>query len=533
MQRLESIPGIHFRTRGFHSRQVRKYFNQSAGSCKEFINKNDSWISFDFCRDAKWEVEDSGPNAFYDFEQVGWWTIDKMFNIKLSGFWFQHSERPSECEAKECKCKRGRKYQVDIEHHRHSLEFCDYCGSHAAHLGCIKGDKYVCEECTVIAAKVESARIASFATQSTSSGISTLGRLGPQSPTFKILAAKYKLRECSVRLPRLTQRELDFALERGNCDYTAASTSTRCSMSSVSTVNIQTYTSSSDESKIQPCATHKNRKLSKILLSESDSDEDVAPCKKVRLSSTNSVTSSDMEQLKLKFDINDNSKDVPSSNIAPEICRIQTQNRTNISLMSAFNPIPNGIYRDNQPSSSEEEQIKPTGLISGKSLAFESSDDQVFGNENEKPGKNVAVVRPFSRNDTSSDSSSIIKPAKIKPRPRKLLSSSDEPFDDFPEAISSPKRDHAATNMETGIKRSIDGTSSVACIKVRLSPSKRKHRSVLSYFRDTTSSSDEEVVEPKSKKKSPKIKSRSPASTIPSNQATIMQFFKKHVSSNI
>lgn len=65
----------------------------------------------------------------------------------------QQLNRPKKCEATVCKCVKGRKYLVDSETSANSLVYCNDCGSHAAHLGCIKGVAYLCEECAEFATK--------------------------------------------------------------------------------------------------------------------------------------------------------------------------------------------------------------------------------------------------------------------------------------------------------------------------------------------------------------------------------------------
>ncbi|XP_055326820.1 PHD finger protein 7-like isoform X2 [Sitodiplosis mosellana] len=166
-------------------------------------------------RDAKWEIDDCGTNTFYDFEQ--------------------HTERPSECEAKICKCHKGRNYQVDIENDKNSLVYCHYCGSHAVHLGCFKGEEFLCEECSTIvnrarenAANTSSARgdretnsrrsaanhsrsitqTPSIAGENQSGvmGIHSEERFGGYSQSHAHLVYKFKLREFSINIKRITQK---------------------------------------------------------------------------------------------------------------------------------------------------------------------------------------------------------------------------------------------------------------------------------------------------------------------------------------
>lgn len=375
----------------------------------------------------------------------------------------------------------------------------------------MKEDKYLCEECTAISIRAASARASAM------SGAANGIEAESLSPNLRKLMSELNLREFSIRLTRLTAQDLGFTLEP-NTDSEYETTGSSTSTSSAS--DTQTYASSSDESNIKPHVVRNK----KVFSSESDGEEEVIPTKRIRLSSRNPFVDSDTDHKEPEFDINDNSKDLPSSNPATLL------HQTNLSLECSFKSISHNF----QLSSSEEEQVETTGTAICKSLNSESSDDQVFDKENEKPGKNVAVVRPFSRNETSSSDSSI-KPAKIQPRPRKMISSNDEDFHDFPETVPLPKQDHFVTKIKTEqISSNIDGnaTASGARIKNKLSPSKRKHRSILSYFRES-SSSDDEVFEQKPKRKSTKPKQASPAMAgVLPKQSTIMHFFKKHVNQN-
>lgn len=62
----------------------------------------------------------------------------------------QHSERPKECEAKKCKCSRGRNYASTEENHKHAFIYCHYCGGHSVHRGCNLGTIFLCEECLTV-----------------------------------------------------------------------------------------------------------------------------------------------------------------------------------------------------------------------------------------------------------------------------------------------------------------------------------------------------------------------------------------------
>lgn len=63
---------------------------------------------------------------------------------------FQHTDRPQNCVAQECKCKRGRKHSSDNENSRYLLICCDSCGSSAVHRCCLTNENYLCNDCITI-----------------------------------------------------------------------------------------------------------------------------------------------------------------------------------------------------------------------------------------------------------------------------------------------------------------------------------------------------------------------------------------------
>lgn len=457
-------------------------------------------------------------------------------------FWFKHSERPSECEAKVCKCSRGRKYQVDLENNRHSLVYCQYCGSHAIHLGCAAGEEFLCDECTSIVARVRKNAASSL---STGSGREILrggnsngqnfneiarnseDRFGKYTSLEKALVAKYNLREFSILLRRLTPRDLGLKIKmKSESDTTDIINTTFTTETTETTDTSDTNARDSDSGGSQTDSSDGNVPIIlsselKILMSELEKkvEPELKPAKRTRIFARNqffdSDSNSDLDMDAIpKFDINDNSRDIPSSN-----------SKVNQKLTE-----PDGFsqqsgqtgMRARQLSSSDEEyEIKPNVTDIRKLLFSESSDDQMFGKENEQPSKNVAVVRPFSMIETSSDEN--VKPFKSKVRSVSFISSSDEFLK--PSSLSEcqiTKTKHDITIMNGMARRSEIVTSST-----KPSPVKRKRRTVLSYLRET-SSSDDETYEPKRKRKSPKVKSRAPAKQeLERGQSTIMNYFTK------
>lgn len=469
--------------------------------------------------------------------------LNLIINSDIS---FQHNERPSKCVAKVCKCSKGRSYQVDSENSRYSLVCCHYCGSHAVHLVCLDAAEFRCDDCeAVLSRKQENA--ASSSTTSVSS--STVARNGSMRRSRggnarashsgenrtnervgkcllpQILINKFKLRECSVRLTRLTPK--DFALKSDSTDseYDTADTKGRRNTS-------HTSGHSSDEKEIKPVI-RKSQTLASISESDTDSDIEVVRVKTASAKKMNPFSDSESDRKSLKMDCNENSRYTITSNRAfgtPEL-----KNPFEYLMKSTSNGL-----RASQFSSSEEETIRPTGTNSliRKILCTDSSDDQKVGKENEKPAKSVAVVRPFSMPETSSDESGK-GPVNVQRRP--IILSSDETTDESHKTSITQRFDYLknAGKKQEKFNVKINDASktpdrTVKTEPTRLTPTKRKHRSVRSFFRDI-SSSDDEMMEPKPKRKSPK-KSRkySPSNyERPPNQSTIMNFFKKQFNQSI
>lgn len=346
-------------------------------------------------------------------------------------------------------------------------------------------------------------------------GINTQHVIGGYVRSNQHPISKFKLREFSICLRRLTPKDLGFTLEPNSSEYDTVNTSSTTSESSDS----PTDGSSSDASVIKVVTPKKKRVIS---TSTSESEIEVKPAKRKRLLPRNQFfdSDSDFDDLEPKVDINENSTDLRFSNVTVKkpdkdfLYELQQQS---------------GL-RERQFSSSEEEPIRPTGSNIHKPHISDSSDDQNFGKENEKPLKSIAIVRPFSLIESSSDES--IKPVKLGARSRQPLSSSDETFDDFPKPNATKtsqffkKCKQETTTMKVEEKLEASYTHSKIDTMNR-SPSKKKRRTVVSYFRQS-SSSDEELIETKPKRKSPKSKQRTMPDLAP-NQATIMDFFKKQL----
>ncbi|XP_031637487.1 G2/M phase-specific E3 ubiquitin-protein ligase-like [Contarinia nasturtii] len=435
-------------------------------------------------RDAKWEGDENGPNSFYGFEH--------------------HSERPTnECEAEICRCPKGRKYLVDSEKNKYSMLYCDHCGSHAIHLGCFTGKDFLCDECTAIekVRQENAANLLKTQTQKRHNDIveiesDTEERFGSFSSIDRMLIAKYKLREFSICLRRLTAKDLGFKLEPSSSksDITDSNDG-RQTNDSFSDIQ----TSSSDESVIN---IQNKRSAPSGFDSDSDDERDLTPkpAKRTRILPRNQFFDSDDDEDLIFIDINDNSKDIPSSNLTITEDSSHEQSCKQVSA---------GLRVRQLSSSEDDNHIKPTN--SKIQTFFDTPDEQMIDKENERPSKSIAVVRPFSRIESSADDN--IKPDKLSIQSHPRFSSTDEPHDNFT----------ASNQMEIGDNLSPYENQTVTNY-VKQSPAKRKQHTVSSYFRDTTSS-DEEPVPRKIRKKSPK-KPRAQLELAP-NQSTIIHFFKK------
>lgn len=442
-----------------------------------------------------------------------------------------------------CKCYRGRKYQVDSENSRHSLVYCHYCGSFGVHLGCLIGNdkEFLCDDCeSVLKRTQENARSSSsdgsdretFGTvnswnsvdrqrstqnqsMNTSNGRRTLirrsyiqrdivniksdseDRNGSQSTVTKNLVSQFKLRDFTIRLRRLTPKDFNFQSQGSECQ--TASTSMNATLDSTS----KWSGVSSDEQDIRPTCSSKS-----MVIKDSDSGEDEYLTAQ---SSSSRYSYSKGSQM----DINDNSRDMPTSNITvKKPSELFTKTLTN------------GLHM-RQLSSSEEDKIRPTGVSIRNMLCLDSSDDQTFGKENEAPAKSVAVVHPFARSESSSDDN--IRPAKIRPRPRQRFSSSEETSDDILKPFVMPEN-RTFKIKEVGTRIDLNPSTASLDNQPQKSPKKRKRRTVLSYFRDTSSSEDE-TGEQKPKRKSPKTAKQRSSTTMerPPNQSTIMHFFQRQI----
>lgn len=524
-----------------------------------------------------------------------------MFDFFL--FLFKHNERPSECVAKVCKCTKGRRYHVDSENSRYALEYCHYCGSKAAHIGCLNTKEFRCDGCEEVLIRMpetvnssvmivddceivrptnsrnsmgngrnarlsrgSNARRTRFSTSSACSSIVEIGsdtdeRFGKYLVTQNMID-KFKLRECSVRLTRLTSK-----------DFLKMSVSTDTELCSKD--RKLPFGESSSEEEIKPMIRMK-RKSTTIFESDTDSDINFLRVRTANTLRRNHITDTDSDQQSCKMDTDDNSNSLPISNRVVKLKNpFEWLKKTQLDGLRA-----------RQISSSEEEIIRPAraSFLIRKFFQSDDSDEQMNGKENTKPIPSVAIVHPFPMTATatttsssademmktssvaivhpfsmpvatttttttkmsttikissSSSSDEMIKiPMSASSRPRILSSDSDNPHKstitqryDYLKNVALKQNETPMNGQENDPSKPLD----VGIKTEPTTPNKRKYRTVRSYFRETSSSDDDdELMEPKPKRKTPK-KTRKIITNFerPSNQATIMQFFKKHFDPDI
>lgn len=401
------------------------------------------------------------------------------------------------------------------------MVYCYYCGSCCAHLGCLQGNEFLCNECeSIVNRNKANVAMGSTTDESDREAFRPVDRRPPNHQTNRSigrqnrysrgrhsqrraielnsdtnesfgkysipnedLRTKFKLRDFTIRLRRLTPKDFGLQSESNESECEIASTS----MSVSSRTSTKYESSSGDEGEVSIF-----RKNNSLVINNNNNNND------------------------------ENSVDAKSCG---------NMNCENADMDNLSGRFTDGL-RERQLSSSDDDKIRPTGAGIRKFLGFESSDDQTFGKENEQPTKSIAIVKPFSRNESSSDES--IKPAKIRPRPRQRISSSDETSDDFLVPFVLPENKTFKTK-EVGTKIDPnDSTTTTSESESASSPKKRKRRTVLSYFRDA-SSSDDEIIEQKPKRKSPKTSKQrlSTNSERSPSQSTIMHFFTRQLNHNI
>lgn len=439
---------------------------------------------------------------------------------------FQHNERPSECVAKVCKCPNGRNYQVDTENHEHSFVFCEYCGSLAVHLDCLDDDEFRCDDCNKVVIRTQ-AQAAASSSANGQSADATTAVVGSSSGAFmvtdseanmrandKMIAAKFNMPDCYV--PLISLKADDFK-STSKINYHKFLTLSK-NRPITGTEDI-THDKPSDENEIQPML-RKSGKIDAyfVRVPDSDSDIEIAPVNVHRTPKKSVFSASDSQ---------------PTSTAT-----------ANLNDMKHLNTQPSNLTSntlgERKCAGGEDETARPSVIICNF-FRNASADDMLAGKENEKPTKSVAVVRPFSVPESSSGACINIK-AENYPCDA-FYSSNGGTYDESPNksAITQrydylkniPKKDERTSidSIATHPTSPIVHASSTGAIKH--TPNKRKYPSVRSYLCGT-SSSDEEVTEPKPKRKSPKrMKKKLSAQERPANQSTIVNFFQPKLNQGI
>lgn len=417
-----------------------------------------------------------------------------------------------------CKCPKGRNYQVDTENHKYSLVFCQYCGSLAVHLACLDAEEFRCDDCNAVVIRAQAQftnsnsanqQIAGIASSS-SGDFMVMDRETDNYEKYQMLAAKFNICDCYVRMTCLKAKDFRSKPKKNYRKYLQTIDNTQSAKSIVK------HDSLNDENDIQPML-RKNGKIDAYFLpvSDTESEIEIAPVKV------------DQTPKKCIF------SDLDSDRVNNMVNGIKNANTPQATSTSS---------RCTEPSSasSEEEQIRPT-VIMQNYFFTESSDDLTAGKENEKPTKSIAVVRPFSMPETSASQNINIKTEKHPV----TLSSSGSSDDTCKSAITQrydymkniPKKDEPANcgANDPSTKCSTTIAHAHSTDDRKHTPNKRKHRSVRSYFCDLSSSSDDELAEPKPKRKSPKQSKRNSSAQMerPPNQSTIINFFQRKLDQSI
>lgn len=455
------------------------------------------------------------------------------FPIHLS---FQHDARPTNCAAKVCKCKKGRDHQVDIENHRYSFEYCDYCGSVAAHVRCFKGEKFSCDECTAVVVRTEA--LAAVSRSANGIASSSSGNNSNLEAKYRMIASKFDVRDCSVPLIRLKAEDFG-STSKKNYQKCVQLRLIKDVFPTKSTTHTANRIRPSDEREIQPIL----KRPSKIdgyfmRIIDSDSDIEISPVTVTPSPKKTTFRSSDSgSAITMMNDANANA-----------IISVNTQQaKAPATATSMSNSLTDRKY-----STSEDEPNRPSVIV--HNFHKPTSDDPMAGKENEKPIKTVAVVRPFSSSDTSFGQENNNIKTENYPSEAFYASSSGAADDSaYKSSITQrydylknvPKREEPSvgivsytsmttttTTTTTTVSTIVHGRSSDAN---KCTPSKRKYRTVRSYFCESSSSSDE-MDEPKPKRKSPKQSKRSSSAAHverPPNQSTIVNFFQPKLNQGI
>lgn len=410
-----------------------------------------------------------------------------------------------------CKCPKGRNFQVDTENHEHSLVFCEYCGSLAVHLDCLDDDEFRCDDCEKVIIRTQAQTALSNLTNSQAVGAacssSGSGRSTNINEKYQLMAKELNIRDFDIHLLRLNADDFK---STSKINYHKFLTMRK----KITTIdqNIVKKDRSSDENEIQPML-RKTGKINAYFLPVSDSESDIE------------IAPVNIHQTPKKNVFNDSDSDHGSNetNNAYGMNNLNTQDTKLESNSKRFN--------ERRMSNGEDESAKPSVIIRNH-FRIDNSDDAVEGKENEKPHKSVAVVRPFSLPNTTSDQNVNIKTEKYPCDAFYVSSGGTSDESTYKSAITQrydylknvSKKDERAVSVQSS--SNVNHATSSGAIKH--TPNKRKHRTVRSFFCDI-SSSDEEITEPKPKRKSPKqVKRNSPAhANVPSNQSTIINFFQR------
>lgn len=415
------------------------------------------------------------------------------------------------------------------------MEYCDYCGSVAVHFRCFVGEKFSCDECKAVVVRTEAlAAISKPAngTVSSSSGNFTVDDNNVNTnEKYRMIASQFNIRDCSVPLIRLKAEDFGSTPKQNYQKCVELRLIKAEEPTNNATCIPKRANASSDENEIRPVIRKTTGKIDAYFarVIDSDSDIEIAP-----------VKGSQSPKVLVLSSSSDSDSETNAENYA------SAAKDLNVQQTKPKTPTPSMIERSN------EDELNRPSVIIRNFLQKNSSDDLLAGKENEKPAKTVAVVRPFSMPSETlfGPQNTNIKTEKYPCEvfyPTSSGTSGDSPYKstitqryDYMKNI--PKMEDPSVGIVSLVStKTTSTTTSTSTTKIstiarespmddhKRTPIKRKHRSVRSYFCDLTSS-DDEVEEPKPKRKSPKQSKRNSQGANaerPPNQSTIVNFFQR------
>lgn len=486
--------------------------------------------------------------------------ISHQLFICIFGVFFlkQHSDRPNECEAKICKCSRGRNYESPEEIHKYAFIYCHYCGSHGVHRGCNLGKIFLCEECSTIRHDTTENEVIDLMAQpaqpitnnrrsiynnrirddrrkdnniavielsdSDDDYIATYSETTVESKTVSVTRTTvcYPLRNCTVQIPRIDVTELENVSTKPDdrvvdiSDDSALTEDVSMDNSNQDGDNVVLGDSYSDDEVV---AVEKNN--SSLFSSESDEETKTAD-ESERSSSPIGINYSNNSD---SFDVNDNAKKVFSSNmISFSYKDLKTETRSEssgIESISSFRMSSESSSSDDirTPNQSPERKVDPYKV----DRISESSDSSITSTSSSASISSSLSISNSLKSISSRTASTISLSIQPKETPDSEQSTASEVG-----SLSNQLNSYAVKEEKVTIKTELNDSASSNFGSSSSPINKRKRRSIKHYFTEASSSDDDviEIKPPKRKvaKRSPKPK---PMPARESNQRSISEIFIK------